>query len=159
MHLTSVLTKLKPMLPLWAEKERFQKVPKYFNFGLLCSPGTLVFKMGLLVLWLSAAAPLCTQTWRTVTQKLPVGCAPWKNGKFFAEKTYHFAKRCPNKLKNSYYLRSWSYLRQSIECGSSRSLQSSFRNENMFFSDELDHFLILLDSLLFSVGYSLALSS
>ena len=27
MHLTSVLTKLKPMLLLWAEKERFKKGP------------------------------------------------------------------------------------------------------------------------------------
>ena len=99
MHLTSVLTKLKPMLPLWAEEERFQKVPEYFNVGLLCSPGTLVFKMGLLVLSLSAAAPLCTQTWRTVTEKLPVGRAPWKMADFSPKRRTILAKDALISLK------------------------------------------------------------
>ena len=76
-------------------KKFFRKVPKYFNFGLLCSSGTLVFKMGLLVLWLSAAAPLCTQTWRTVTQKLLGGCVPWEKWQIFPQKDVPFCQKMP----------------------------------------------------------------
>ena len=91
--LSSILTKALKMLSLRIEKDKWNLFPSLSILELFHSPKSLVFRMGLLMFWLSVVAQLWTETWHAVLLQIQKTML-LRNGEFFSKQICHFERRC-----------------------------------------------------------------